>query len=692
MNDLRHLPEDTVEQVEAKRSRFLAWANDPKRWATKVACDLYTAAFLLPKKDGAPADANSLTIPTTAHVRTRLGGGSLYGPLEAAAIDAAEHARVFHWPLAFPEVMITRTGFDVVLGNPPWEVVQLNEEEYFATRDPVIATLTGASRKRAISILEEEQPEVFAQFQRDKRTSEAMNEFARCSGRFSLSARGKANTYALFAEHFLSLTAQAGRAGLIVPTGVATDAMTAPLFGHLVDEQRLAALFSFENEELIFPGIHHAMKFCLLVLKEKSLDPAEFVFFARQVDQLSDPRRRFGLSPFEVARINPNTKTAPIFRTKADADLVARVYGRVPVLIDEQQGHGGNLWGVEFRQGLFNMTSDSNLFRSSSQLEGDGYVRRGTDWVRENGAQPMQPAFALVGGRDAAHLDLSTGTMRAGERFVPLYEAKMMNFFDHRFGSYGKRGADRGFRVLPETTLAEYQDPSFEPSPYYWVSIVEVDKRVPRHWQNRWLLAFKDVTASTNERTAIFSSIPLVGVGHTSPIITIARPELMPVFLANLNALVVDYTARTKVGGLHLTYSYLKQFPILSPAAYADKDLSFIVPKVLELTFTSHSMAPFARDVGYDGPPFTWNEDRRADLRADLDAWYALAYGLSRDELRYVLDPKEMMGADYPSETFRVLQKNEIAKYGEYRTARLVMAAYDRLVNEGMRPRTEGYR
>jgi hypothetical protein len=633
-----------------------------------------------------------VTIPTTAHVRTRLGGGTLSAPLESVAIEAAEYARAFHWPLAFPEVMIACGGFDVVLGNPPWEVVQLSEEEYFATRDPVIAALTGASRKQAISTLEGKHPEVFAQFQRDKRISEAMNEFARASGRFDLSARGKVNTYALFAEHFLGLTSPAGWAGLIVPTGIATDAMTAPFFGHLVDEQRLGALFSFENEELIFPGIHHAMKFCLLVLKEKSLKRAEFVFFARQVDQLGDPRRRFSLSPSDIARINPNTKTAPIFRAKADAELTARIYGRVPVLVDEGIGQTGNPWGVEFRQGLLNMTSDSKLFRNAAQLDGAGYVRRGTDWVRESGVQPAQAVIALAGGRDADHLDLSTGAMRAPERFVPLYEAKMINFFDHRFGSYGERGADRGFRVLPEVTLAEYQDPVFEPLPYYWVSAVEVERRVPPHWQNRWLLTFKDVTATTNERTAIFSAIPLVGVGHTSPIIMIQRPELVPPFLANLNALVVDYEARTKVGGLHLTYSYLKQFPILPPTAYSDPDLAFIVPKVLELSYTSRSMTSFARDLGYDGPPFTWDENRRAHIRADLDAWYALAYGLSRDELRYVLDPKEVMGADYPSESFRVLQKNEIAKYGEYRTAHLMMTAYDRLVGEGMRPRTEGYR
>ncbi|MDF2603049.1 MAG: putative type modification enzyme [Sphingomonas sp.] len=113
---------------------------------------------------------------------------------------------------------------------------------------------------------------------------------------------------------------------------------------------------------------------------------------------------------------------------------------------------------------------------------------------------------------------------------------------------------------------------------------------------------------------------------------------------------------------------------------------------MLELTYTSHAMAPFARDLGYDGAPFAWDEERRAQLRAELDAWYALAYGLTRDELRYVLDPKDVMGADYPSETFRVLQNNELRKYGEYRTRRLVLAAYDEQVAAGARPRVEGYR
>jgi hypothetical protein len=178
-------------------------------------------------------------------------------------------------------------------------------------------------------------------------------------------------------------------------------------------------------------------------------------------------------------------------------------------------------------------------------------------------------------------------------------------------------------------------------------------------------------------------------VGHTCPLIFIdAEPKRWAALIGNLDSLILDFIARLKVGGTHLTYGYLKQFPVLPPSFYTPADLAFIVPRVLELTYTSHSMAPFARDLGFDGPPFAFSrsadEARRAHLRAELDAFYARAYGLTRDELRYILDPADAMGPGYPSETFRVLKKNEIAKHGEYRTARLVLQAWDAM-EEGNR-------
>ncbi len=144
-----------------------------------------------------------------------------------------------------------------------------------------------------------------------------------------------------------------------------------------------------------------------------------------------------------------------------------------------------------------------------------------------------------------------------------------------------------------------------------------------------------------------------------------------------------NFVARQKMGGISFAYFYLKQLPIVPPTFYTEPRLAFITPKVLELTYTSHSLAPFARDLGHDGPPFAWDEDRRAQLRADLDAFYARAYGLTRDELRYILDPADVKGPDYHSETFRVLKEKEIRQYGEYRTRRLVLAAWDRMEANG---------
>ena len=205
-------------------------------------------------------------------------------------------------------------------------------------------------------------------------------------------------------------------------------------------------------------------------------------------------------------------------------------------------------------------------------------------------------------------------------------------------------------------------------------------------------MGYRFGTNPDNERTLISCCIPYSATPNVFPQIAVQNHVDSACLLSCFNSLVVDYICRLKMARQGLNDFIVKQLPILPPAAYSEADLAFIVRRVLELTYTSHAMAPFARDLGYDGPPFIWDEDRRAHLRAELDAWYALAYGLSRDELRYVLDPKDVMGEDYPSETFRVLQKNEIGKYGEYRTQRLVLAAYDALVATGMRPCTEGYK
>ena len=256
---------------------------------------------------------------------------------------------------------------------------------------------------------------------------------------------------------------------------------------------------------------------------------------------------------------------------------------------------------------------------------------------------------------------------------MPLYEAKMIHQFDHRWATYD--GTDSR-----DATEAEKQTPEFEPTPRYFVPEAEIADRLrAKNWTRFWLMGWRDICRSTDERTVIATAFPRVGCGDTLLLMfpNVPSVSLNACLVANLCSLVQDYAARQKIGGTHLKYNMFKQLPILPPTAYTESDLAFIVPRVLELTYTSNALAPFARDLGYDGKPFAWDEDRRRKLRAELDAHFARAYGLTRDELRYILDPEDSMGPHYPSETFRVLKKNDIARFGEYRTARLVLAAWD---------------
>jgi hypothetical protein len=259
---------------------------------------------------------------------------------------------------------------------------------------------------------------------------------------------------------------------------------------------------------------------------------------------------------------------------------------------------------------------------------------------------------------------------------LPLYEAKLVHQFDHRWATYAPDGDSR------DMTLIEKQNPETLVTPRYWVSKAEVEQRLSdKGWTRGWLMGWRDICRATDERTVIASVTSVIGVGHTMPLFaTTTDSTHVAALLGNLCALTLDYCARVKVGGTHLTYGYLKQFPVLPPERYTQADLAFIVPRVLELTYTAHDLSAWAKDLGHDGPPFAFDPDRRAILRAELDAYYARLYGLTRDELRYVLDPADVMGEDYPSETFRVLKNKErIPGTEQYRTQQLVLAAWDAL-------------
>ncbi|NTU52313.1 MAG: N-6 DNA methylase [Chlorobiaceae bacterium] len=637
---LEAMPEDTVGAIEAKRKAFARYEKDERFARERFRFDLFCSAFFAAK-----TSASMQMVPLSDDLGNAGVGLAPRSGVAELARELAGTFNFFHWQLAFPEVF-AQGGFDVVLANPPWEVSQLSEEEFFTACSHPIGTMTGNARKQAIQLLETTDVPLWHKFLKAKRRYEGTNNFARFAERFPLTASGKVNLYALFAECISQLIGDNGRAGMIVPSGIATDDSTKAFFDSIATNGRIASLYDFENREKLFPAVDSRMKFCALTLGRQ--EQARFVFFATRTSHLREDRRAFNLSAEDISLLNPNTKTCPVFRSQADAELTKKIYRRVPVLIEEGKGDAGNPWKISFRQGLFNMTSDSHLFSTAIEMRASGAQRNGANWI-----------------------DID------GDLWVPLYEAKMVHQFDHRWAMYEENGEDSR-----DLTDAEKQDASMTAQPRYWIKESEVNAKLAGRCDRQWLMGWRDITNATNERTVIAGVIPRVGVGNNMPLWFLDQqhgPRHSATLLANFCALTLDFTARHKVGGTHLNFFIFKQLPILPPSRYSTEDLDFIVPRVLELTYTAHDLSPFARDLGYNGPPFSWNTERRALLRAELDAWYAKLYGLTRDELRYILDPSDVYGEDYPSETFRVLKKNETNQFGEYRTRRLVLEAWDRL-------------
>lgn len=469
---------------------------------------------------------------------------------------------------------------------------------------------------------------MFRQYEAALRQAEAESLFyhapAQDGGRFPLTGVGDVNLYALFAELDDQLRRPDGRAGFIVPTGIATDDSTKAFFQSIVQGRQLASLYDFENKEL-FPAVHKSYKFSLITLSPA--EQADFACYLVHPRELADKRRHFKMTAEDFALINPNTGTCPLFRCGEDARLCQKLYRRAPVLMREDMEE--NPWGIKFGT-LLHMSNDSHLFLTETEKD-----------------------------------------------VLPLYEGKMVHHYDHRWATFTGTGGKADAR---DATPEEHADPAWEPAPRYWVRRTDVLSHLPKGITTvpRWLLGFRNICRATDERTFVCSLFPFAGVGHSMPLIFSDKGTVSIACLAvNLSTLVLDYAARIKVGGTNMTFHYVKQFPVLPPEQYSPADVDYISSRVLELCYTSESMRSWAEDMGYKGNPFPWNPDRRAILRAELDARIARLYGLTREELDYILDPTSFFGDDGPTQTFPGLRRKEEKLYGEYRTRRLVLEAWD---------------
>ena len=637
--ELEVLPDDTLAGIAVKRQAYERIKQDAGSEGLSLALNLYCAAYLLPKH-GTDTDTN---VPTTQDVMNVLLGQPVAERKIQAALQLAKRIPLLHWKIGFAQVF-AQGGFSVVLANPPWDMVQLDPEEFFASRDSRVAEArTQAARIRLIeNQIRLDNPHVYKEYLEARDFVHRSQAFIHGSGRFPLSSFGRINLAPLFIELTLQLISKDGRAGLVVPSGVATDSFNQYLFAHL-GKGRIVQLIDFENREAIFAAVHRSYKFCLLTIGDSS--KANFAFFLTNTNQLKDSRRIFTLTPEDISLLNPNTLTCPVFRSQKDAELTKDIYRRVPVLWDEENS-SGNPWNIKFML-MFMMNTHSALFHEANQ--------------RHQLTEPL-----------------------------PLYEGKMIHHFDHRWATYTGEGD-----TSRDITDLEKENPNKFVTPRYWVDNIEVQRLlIEKNWTRKWLFGWRGVTRATDERSVIGAIIPAAGVGNS---LHLVLPDekfsaaQVSVLSGCMSSLVLDFVARTKLGGINFNFFIPKQLPVLAPEAFTHEYLNKLVPRILELTYTSCDLESYYHDVVAENPDWDirvgsergktwrWNPERRVILRAELDATYALMYGLSREDLRYILDPSDVMGDDYPSESFRVLRDKEIRHFGEYRTRRLVLEAWDKL-------------
>ena len=554
-----------------------------------------------------------------------------------------------HWEAAFPGVWHRwqdarpQGGFDAIIGNPPWDRIKLQEVEWFATRLPDVARApTAAARSAGIQRLRARGAPLAAEFDAAKEAAESLGRLVRASGHYPLLSGGDINLYSLFVERAMGLIKPDGFVGLLTPSGIYADMTAAAFFKSVSTSGRVGGLFDFENKKVFFKDVHASFKFCALIFggEERQFDETACAFFLHDTETISDLDRCFPLTPEDFARVNPNTGTAPVFRTRRDAEITRRIYERHPVLVDRSGGEERRAWPVRYVR-MFDMTNDSHLFRTSAQLDNEGF-------------------YPVDGNR----------WRRGEEVYLPLYEGKMVQAFDHRAASVVVNPENLSRPALPrEARLDEHANPNWLPNPQFWVGEVESD------WPPGlgWTVAFKDVTAPTNGRTVIAAVVPCTACGNTLPVLMPSNDTMDEyvgdawLLAAWLNSLPLDFVARQKVQGQHLNLYIVEQLPLIAPEDYdrqfgATTARDLVRDHVLRLTYTAHDMAPFARDMGYDGPPFAWDEEEHRHLRARLDALYFHLYGLSRDDADYVLG------------TFPIVRRTDEAQFGTYRTRDLILA------------------
>lgn len=607
------LAEEEYHQLEKMERKFKDW----------LMADVWTSAFFIEK-----TEINLEFYPTNLTLEKLKENQTIKPELIENILKIADHYNFFHYHLEFPEVF-EKGGFDCLLGNPPWETVELKTQEYFKISAPFIAKITATNRREEeIEKLQQTNPELYIQYLKEAYKYESYKRFYKFSNSFPLTNDGKINLYSKFTEKILYLSKASG---IIVQGDIATGFDTKKLFDYLIQKELLSSFHHFHNRGKFF-DIHRDIKFALLTIRQNSVI-TEFMFNIVSYDEVNDKNRKINLSKTDITLINPNTKNAPVLRNNEDLRLTKKLYS-LPIVCNLNTT---NSWNIQNHR-MINGSDDSKYLKLLSDF-----------------------------GQD---INISALSITEGEiEYLPVYESKLIWQFDHRFATYqdvsSKDVSDSKPRYVQ---LNEKLSTDFEVlTKDYIQSEVFNDKYADNYTQD-WFIIYRNVTGAVNNRTTVAAIVPKLPVVLNAYILKFEERHSFKeqtCFLANINSFVFDFISRRKIGGSHLPVYVFDQISVVPPLMYSSMLLDKISKNVLNLTYTSSSLSQFAIDLGYNGKPYKWNEKERFQLQCELDAIYAHLYGLEKKEMDYIL------------ETFPIVKRKDMAKYGSYRTRETILQLFD---------------